>query len=247
MKKIIDYFLSCIFLLYFFILLGVFHIIQVVCFNVFGKKAHKASVDWLNCFITYGYYLTGSTVSFKKLVELPNGRPVIFTANHQSTFDIPSIIWFLREYNPVFVSKIELGKGIPSISYNLQKSGAALIDRKDSKQAIAEILRLSKYIHDNNFSAVIFPEGTRSRNGEMRQFAAGGISALLKRCPNAVVVPVAVGGTGHFNPKGLFPFTSFSKMSWTVLNPIEPAGKSAEEIANEAEKAIREFKANRKK
>ncbi len=246
MKKLIDYIFTGIYVLYFFTILGIFHIAQVICWNVFGRKAHKASVDILNFFIVAGYYLTGSTVRFNKSIELPTDRPIIFAANHQSTFDIPSLIWFLRKYTPIFVAKIELSKGIPSISYNLRKSKAALIDRKDSKQAISEILTMSKYIHENGFSAAIFPEGTRSRNGEMKQFAAGGISALLKKCPNALIVPVAVSGTGHFNPKGLL-FRSFSKMSWDTLTPIEPAGKSAEEIAKLAEDAIRDFKNNRKK
>jgi 1-acyl-sn-glycerol-3-phosphate acyltransferase len=244
MKKIIDYIFTGIFLIYFFLLLAIFHVIQVICFNVFGKKAHKYSVDWLNFFIISGYYLTGSTVSFNQTVELPQNRTIIFTANHQSTFDIPSLIWFLRKYTPIFVAKVELSKGIPSISYNLRKSQAALIDRKDSKQAISEILKLSKYIQENGYSAAIFPEGTRSRNGEMKSFAAGGISALLKRCPDALIVPVAIGGTGHFNPKGLF-FRSFSKMTWTTLAPIESKGRPAEEIAKLAEEAIREFKAKR--
>jgi 1-acyl-sn-glycerol-3-phosphate acyltransferase len=244
MKKILDYLLTGVFLLYFFFILGVFHIIQVICYNVFGKKAHKASVDLLNFFIIAGYYLTGSTFSFKQTTELPKDRSIIFVANHQSTFDIPSLIWFLRKFTPIFVAKIELSKGIPSISYNLRKSQAALIDRKDNKQSITEILRLSKYIQENTYSAAIFPEGTRSRNGEMKPFAAGGISALLKKCPNALVVPIAIGGTGHFNPKGLF-FRSFSKMSWTILTPIEPKGIPAEEVAKQAEDAIKTYKSLR--
>lgn len=245
MKKILDYILTGVFLIYFFILLAIFHVVQIICFNIFGKNAHKTSVDLLNLLIILGYYLTGSTVSFKQTTDLPTNRPIIFAANHQSTFDIPSLIWFLRKFTPIFVAKIELSKGIPSISYNLRKSQAALINRKDSKQAISEILKLSKYIQENGYSAAIFPEGTRSRNGEMKTFASGGISALLKHCPDALVVPVAIGGTGHFNPKGLF-FKSFSKMTWTTLTPIEPKGKTPEEIAKQTEDAIREFKANRK-
>jgi 1-acyl-sn-glycerol-3-phosphate acyltransferase len=241
-KKILDYFLSSLYMVYFGLLLVIFHVLQVVAFNIFGRKAQQKMVFALNCMISYGWYLTGTTIKFRQLFDLPTNRPIIFIANHQSTFDIPAIYWFLRKYQPVFVSKIELAKGIPSISYNLHKSNAALIDRKDGKQAVSEILRLSKYIHDNNFSAVIFPEGTRSRSGEMKQFAAGGINALLKKAPNALIVPIAIQGNNLFDPnKRMFPLVSFSKLSWTVLEPIEPKGKNGEEIANLAQGAIRQI------
>jgi 1-acyl-sn-glycerol-3-phosphate acyltransferase len=240
MKKIIDYILGSVYLVYFGLLLVVFHVLQVIAFTIFGKNAQQKVVFVLNFFITYGWYLTGTRVKFTQSFQLPTDRSIVFIANHQSTFDIPAIYWFLRKHQPIFVSKIELAKGIPSISYNLRKSNSALIDRKDGKQAVSEILRLSKYIGENNYSAVIFPEGTRSRTGEMKPFAAGGINALLKKAPNALVVPIAIKGNNKFDPNGrLFPLVSFSKLSWTVLEPIEPKGKTGEEIANLAHETIR--------
>jgi 1-acyl-sn-glycerol-3-phosphate acyltransferase len=240
MKKILDYVLSCLYLVYFGLVLVVFHVAQVVAFHAFGKPAHKKSVDWMNAFIAFGWYLTGSSIRFQQQPNLPVDRPIIFVANHQSMFDISPIIWFLRRHTPVFVSKIELAHGIPGVSYNLRKSGAALIDRKDPKQAIVEIARLGKFIQQHNFSAVIFPEGTRSSSGQMRPFVTGGVATLLKRAPNALVVPIAVRGTGHFNPKGVFPLRSFSKMSWKVLPGIEPTSRTAEEVVRLAQESITE-------
>jgi 1-acyl-sn-glycerol-3-phosphate acyltransferase len=228
-------------MIYFGLLLVIFHVFQIIAFNVFGRNAQQKMVFVLNFFITYGWYLTGATIKYRQMFDLPTNRPIIFIANHQSTFDIPAIYWFMRKFKPVFVSKIELAKGIPSISYNLHKSNAALIDRKDGKQAVSEILKLSKFINDNNFSAVIFPEGTRSRSGEMKPFAVGGIVALLKKAPNALLVPLAIQGTNLFDPnKKMFPLVSFSKLSWTLLEPIEPKGKTGEEIAQLAQEAIQE-------
>jgi len=238
MKNIIDYLLTIIYLIHFGLSLLFFHVIQSIAFNVFGKKAHKISVDWLNFFLTYGLYLTGAHVSLKNLASLPDNRPIIFVANHQSTFDIPALIWFLRKYHPRFVSKIELAKGVPSISYNLRKSGAALINRKDGKQAITEIARLGKLIQDEKSSAIIFPEGTRTASGIMKPFVAGGVATLLKRAPDALIVPVAINGTGSFNPKGTFPLKSFSNLSWTALPGIEPSGKKVEDVLAEAQAAI---------
>lgn len=237
--KIIDYFLSTIYLIYFCVCLGLFHIVQAIAFNVFGKKAHQTSVDILNAFLCYGWYITGSRITVKKLHEIPENQSVIFVANHQSTFDIPGIIWFFRKYTPIFVSKKELGRGIPSISYNLRVGGAALIDRKDRMQALKEIMRLGKYASENKFSVAIFPEGTRSRNDKLKPFAAGGLATLMRSMPGAVIVPIAIENTGKFNPTGLFPLRSFTHMKWTSLAPIYPINETPEEIVGQCEIAIK--------
>jgi len=241
MKKIVDYILSIVYLLHFGITLIIFHIIQIITFNIFGKKVHKVSVDYLNFFLCFGLYLTGARIRLKHLSVLPQNRPIIFVANHQSTFDIPAMVWLLRKHHPRFVSKIELANGVPSISYNLRKSEAALINRKDGKQAIAEIARLGRLIQEDKSSVIIFPEGTRTASGVMKPFVAGGVATLLKRAPDALVVPVAITGTGAFNPKGIFPLKSFSKLSWTSLPGIEPEGKKVEEVLLEAQAAIQEI------
>ena len=238
MRKLLDYVLSSIYLVYFGVVLLVFHALQVGAFHLLGKDAHKKTVDVMNGFIAYGWYLTGSRIGYRQLTNLPTNRPIIFVANHQSMFDISPIIWFLRRHTPIFVSKVELSHGIPGISYNLRKSGAALIDRTDAKQAISEIARLGKHIQQKSHSAVIFPEGTRSKTGQLRPFATGGVAVLLKRAPAALVVPVVIRGTGHFNPQGLFPLRSFSRMSWTVLPGIEPAGQTPETVVQLVQEAI---------
>lgn len=241
MKKFLDYILGSVYILYFGILLVIFHPIQFIAYEIFGQKAHQKTVEWLNFWIVFGWYLTGSSISFSQKVKLPIDKTIIFISNHQSMFDIPGIIWFLRKNTPLFISKVELSKGIPSISYNLRVGKAALINRDDPKQAIGEIIRFAKYISENNYSGVIFPEGTRSRTGKLKPFAVGGVATLLKKCPGADVVPIAVVNTGKFNPKGIFPLTSFTKMSWATLTPIHTKGKTAEEIVAESEKQISDF------
>ena len=238
MKKIIDYLLSIVYLIHFGLSLLIFHVIQIIAYHVFGKKIHKITVDYLNFFLCFGLCLTGARISLKNLSNVPTARPIIFVPNHQSTFDIPALVWLLRKHHPRFVSKIELAHGVPSISYNLRKSHAALINRKDGKQAITEIARLGKLIQEDKSSVIIFPEGTRTASGVMRPFVAGGVATLLKRAPDALVVPVAINGTGAFNPKGIFPLKSFSKLSWTALPGIEPSGKKVEDILSEAQAAI---------
>lgn len=231
MKRILDYLLSVIYMIHFGATLAFFHVYQVIAFALFGRKIQKIAADHLNFSLTYGLLWTGASIKLEQKEQLPENRPIIFVANHQSTYDISGISWLLRKHTPIFVSKIELAKGIPSVSYNLRKSQAALINRKDGKQAIMEIARLGKHIQENNYSAVIFPEGTRTQSGVMKPFAVGGLATLLKRAPSALIVPVAIQGTGALNPtRGLFPLVSFSRLSWTSLSGIEPSGRTAEEL-----------------
>lgn len=239
MRKIFGYILTPVFYLVFGLLLVIFHGIQWLCLKLGGYGPHKRSVDILNLFLTGSYYLLGNSVRWKNRQELPLDRPIIFVANHQSMFDIPPLICFLRKHHAKFISKIELTKGIPSVSFNLKHGGGANIDRKDSKQSIAEILKLAGNMKKNNWSVVIFPEGTRSRAGVMKSFHVGGIATILKKVPDALIVPVAISHSWRMQRYGGFPIDTFVRMTWEVLTPIEPDGRSAEELVLEAEQAIR--------
>jgi 1-acyl-sn-glycerol-3-phosphate acyltransferase len=192
MNKVLGYIFSPIHYLFFGFFICLFHPIQWLCYNLGGQEAHKKSVDLLNFFLVGTYYLMGSSMNFKNTYQLPSHRPIIFIANHQSLYDIPPLIWFLRKHHAKFISKIELTKGIPSISFNLKYGGGANIDRKDSKQAVAEILKLAERMKKNNWSTVIFPEGTRSKDGKLKPFAIGGVATILKKAPNALIVPIVI-------------------------------------------------------
>ena len=234
----IRYVFSTVYFVYFCLLLLFFHGWQHLAFRLGGRRAQKRVSDWMNALIMYGWVLTGSGHRFRVVGTLPTGQPLIFVANHQSMFDISPIAWYLRRHNPVFVSKLELGRGTPAVSYNLRQSGAALVDRNDPRQALAELTRLGQRLQAGGCSVVIFPEGTRSRDGKPRPFTSGGLAILLRNCPTALVVPVAIAGTGHFNPEGLFPLRPFSRMTWTVLPPLNPVGHTAETLVRQAESLI---------
>ena len=154
--------------------------------------------------------------------------------------DITPLIWFLRKYHAKFISKIELTKNIPSISFNLKHGGGANIDRKDRKQSLGEIMKLGERMKVNNWSAVIFPEGTRSKEqGKMKAFQVGGIVTLLKKEPNALIVPIAIENSWKLVQNGTIWLHAFIPLKFTVLTPIEPAGKELDAVVNEAEIAIK--------
>lgn len=239
MRKFFGYILTPIHYLYFGLILVVFHPIQWLSLKLGGYSSHKRSVDILNWFLTSSFYILGNTVKFINHQHLPTDRSIIFIANHQSMYDIPPLIYFLRKHHAKFISKIELASGIPSISFNLKHGGAANIDRKDPKQSIAEILKLATNMREKTWSTLIFPEGTRSRNGIMKPFAVGGIATILKKVPDALVVPIVINNSWKMVQYGSFPLNTFIPMSWEVLSPIEPEGLNAEEVVKLAEEAIK--------
>ena len=239
MRKFFGFILSPFVVIAFFLVLIVFQPIQWVCYKFFGYAAHKRSVDILNLCLLRTVYLAGNTVKFINRQNLPVGRPIIFLANHQSMFDIPPLIYYLRKYHAKFISKIELTKGIPSISYNLKYGGGANIDRNDSRQSVGELIKLGVRMKENKWSAVIFPEGTRSKDGQVKTFHVGGIATILKKCPEALLVPIAISGTWKITRYGYYPLGVFERMTWEVLEPIEPNGRPAEDLVKEAEDRIR--------
>ncbi|MGK6349883.1 lysophospholipid acyltransferase family protein [Parapedobacter sp. DT-150] len=240
MKKILGYILSPVFYLLFGIVITVFHPIQWLCLKLGGYQAHKNAVDVLNCCLVACYYVLGNTVKFSNKQQLPTDRPILFVANHQSMYDIPPLIFFLRKHHGKFISKIELTKGIPSISFNLRHGGAANIDRKDPKQSIAEILKLANNMKTKNWSAFIFPEGTRAKTGKIKPFNVGGIATILKKVPNVLIVPVAINHSWEMVRYGFFPLNTLTRMSWEVLTPIEPQGLGTEEVVAQVEASIKE-------
>ncbi len=224
MQKILAYPLTAVYFLFFGLALLLFHPIQWVCFNYIGYNAHKASVSILNLCLLRCTHFLGTTYKFKNPYQLPTDRPLIIVSNHQSMNDIPPIIWFMRKYHPKFVSKIELGKGIPSVSYNLRHGGSVLIDRKDSKQALVQIAKLGKYIEQHNRSAVIFPEGTRSRTGHPKKFQPTGLKILMKNAPSALIVPLSINNSWKMLRYGKFPYGLGNHLTFDVQQPIENDG-----------------------
>lgn len=239
MKKVLSYLWSPVYLLFFGLVLLVFHPVQMVCRRIGGYPLRKKSVDIMNFLLVYGLYILGSRIRFKGFDQLPQDRPLIIVSNHQSTFDIPPIVIGFRKHHPKFVSKIELGKGIPSISYNLRYGGSALIDRKNPRQAIVEIMKLGKHIEKENYSASIFPEGTRSKNGEVKHFQHAGIASLLKYAPSSWIVPLVIDGNSELIQNGYYPLALGVPLTYTALPAIDPTGRDPKELTEEIELKIK--------
>jgi len=238
MEKIISYPISIIYYLVFFLLLIIFHPVQWICFNIFGYQAHKKSVDILNFGLVRATLILGTTYKVEGREKVPAGVPLIIVANHQSMNDIPPIIWFMRKFHPKFISKKELGKGIPSVSYNLRHGGSVLIDRKDPKQALPTIKGMAEYIQKYNRSAVIFPEGTRSKTGEPKKFSENGLKILCKFAPSAYIVPISINNSWKLDRYGKFPLGLGNRLTFTIQEPFAIKNIPFEEVMERTENAV---------
>lgn len=228
--KLISIPLSICFYVFYGLAITIMHPVQWICYNFFGYQAHHNSVRILDWILIQSTRVLGTRYSFEGKEKLPKNVPLIFVSNHQSMFDISPLEWYFSKFHPKFISKIELGKNIPSVSYNLQKGGSVLIDRKDARQALSEIKKLSHYIEKHKRSAIIFPEGTRSRDGKLKPFKDNGIRVLLKYAPSALIVPITINNSWKIAENGAFPLSLGKKFQLFAHAPISPKDYEFEEL-----------------
>ena len=223
MEKFLAYPLTILYLMVFGLTLLVFHPIQWLCFEVFGYSAHKKSVDALQFCLMRCLNILGTTFTWNNPYDISTEQPLLIVSNHQSMYDISPIMWYMRKHHVKFVAKKELGKGIPSVSHNLRHGGSVLIDRKDPRQALPAMIAFGEYIERTNRAAVIFPEGTRSKDGRPKPFRTRGLEVLVKTVPSALIVPVTVNNSWKMLRYGKFPMGIGNHITFTVHRPLEIA------------------------
>jgi 1-acyl-sn-glycerol-3-phosphate acyltransferase len=162
--------------------------------NRVGGVYDWAGTDWARDILR----AARTPVVAEGLENIPRDRPVIYASNHSSMFDI----WALFATLPGslrFVAKQELFK-IPLLSRAMRAVGHIPIDRAAHKKAFAAYDEAARMIQRGTSSIVVFPEGTRSRTGELLPFknAPFGL-AIAAQVP---VVPVYVHHTFEILPKG---------------------------------------------
>lgn len=189
--RLVDWVFTLPFLLAFGAILAVFDPLQRVA-RLFGPRPHEIVVGLLQTSLVAAFRLCGTRLVVERDEQVRPHTPYILVANHQSMFDIPIFGALLFTNFPKYVAKHTLAHWIPSISYNLRRGGNALIDRDDRGQAVDAIRELGARSEQRGVSVVIYPEGTRSRAGELRAFKRAGTAALLGAAPTLPVVPVTI-------------------------------------------------------
>lgn len=239
MKNILSYIITPVYLLIFALLLVIFHPVQMFTNWIWGYPVRKKVVDVLNFCLLYSLWILGTRITFRGFEKIPQNRPLIIVANHQTLLDIVAIVVGFRKNHPKFISKAELGKGIPSVSYNLRHGGSVLIDRKKGAQSVKDIMMLGKHIEKETYAACIFPEGTRTKDGSVKTFQPAGVASLIRTAPSAIVVPLAIDGNYDIMKKGYYPIKLGGHLKFTVLDPIEPKGLNVDELTLQIENMIK--------
>jgi 1-acyl-sn-glycerol-3-phosphate acyltransferase len=217
--RAVDWILTIPFLVAFGAILLVFDPLQRVA-RLFGQRPQEIVAGALQVALVWAFRLSGARIQVERSPLVRPNASYVFIANHQSMFDIPILGSVLFTNFPKYVSKRELAHWIPSISYNLRRGGNALIDRGDREQATREIRRLGEQIQERGVSAVIYPEGTRARTGELGHFKPAGALTLLEAAPDTAVVPVVIDGSWKLLRFNLLPVPFGTRIRIRIDPPI---------------------------
>jgi 1-acyl-sn-glycerol-3-phosphate acyltransferase len=141
----------------------------------------------------------GAKLDVKGGDELSKEESYVFVCNHLSYLDIPALFRAIP-HNLHFVAKKEI-KWVPFIGWYMYATEMIFVDRSDRKKAIASLDRAGKLIKKGK-DVLMFPEGTRSRIGEIGEFKKGPFMLATKA--DIAVVPVSISGTESVLPAGKF-------------------------------------------
>lgn len=239
MKRARDWIFTVPFLLTFGLILLVFDVAQRIA-RLFGQRPQEYVAGALQVSLVWSFHLCGTRLAVERSLRVRPHMPYLIIANHQSMFDIPIFGALLFSNFPKYVSKKELAKWIPSISYNLRRGGNALIDRGDPGQAVEAIQMLANEVRRRGVSAVIFPEGTRARHGALGKFRPRGTLALLEAAPDTPVVPVCVDQSWRLLRHNLMPVPFGTRVRVWIGDPIPRRhGEDPEALLATVEEQIR--------
>ncbi len=187
------------------------------------KEAHRNYIVAATTFWSRTLFaVAGVKLRLRGRENLPDHERICFISNHQSYGDIPVFIGFLGR-RVGFIAKKELAR-VPILATWIKALNCVFIDRGRAMQAMRGIEEGMARIEEGR-SIVLFPEGTRAKDGRMKTFKAGGILMAMRH--NITIVPVTIDGlyrvyelTGKVTP---------AEVTVTIHPPIEPSGLSREE------------------
>lgn len=147
---------------------------------------YKCSNSWANSLLR----LAGVKVNVHGIENIPEDETVLFVGNHQGNFDIPIYITQIPKIIG-FISKVEVEK-LPVVRTWMKFMYCVFMDRSNLRKSGEAIIRGVKNLKTGH-SMVIFPEGTRSKGGPIKEFKAGSFKLATKsKCP---IVPVTMDGS----------------------------------------------------
>lgn len=137
-------------------------------------------------------FVSGCKVTYKGLDRIPKDTAVMYVGNHASFFDVILTYPILPGYAG-YIAKKEFEK-VPILSHAMKLHYSVFLDRNSVKDGMKTILNAIENIK-SGASMFIFPEGTRSRDGNMAEFKEGSMKIAVKTgCP---IIPVAISNTAE--------------------------------------------------
>ena len=194
----------------FFGLLGIFA-------SIFESNKGKTLGHCARLWGKFILLFTGVRYSVKGLDNLDPNGPYIFACTHASGYDVPLAFAGLP-YWLISIAKIEL-KSVFILGWVMETAGHIFVDRKRSENAIASLEKSKKSLINNPRSILLFPEGTRTMDGELGFFKRGGL--MLSLDTGIPIVPVGLVGTFEMLKKGTWSFKN-QPLEIRVGNPIHP-------------------------
>jgi 1-acyl-sn-glycerol-3-phosphate acyltransferase len=162
-------------------------------FSRTGNSVHLVARFWAKTIL----WVSGIRVTVTGIHRIKDLNSCIFMSNHESNYDIPVLLSHLpRQFR--WLAKAELFR-IPIFGRSMSGAGYISIDRSDRESAFQSLARAAETIHGGT-SVMIFPEGTRSRDGRLLPYKKGGfVMAIDAQVP---IVPIVIQGTHDIMPKG---------------------------------------------
>lgn len=157
----------------------------------------------------------------------------VFVANHQGAFDIFTIYGYLG-HNFRWMMKKSLEK-IPLVGYACRTAGHIYVDNS-RPSAVRETMETAEKRLAGGMSVVVFPEGSRTRDGKMHQFRRGAYALAVEFA--LPVVPLTIDGAYQVMPRGRN-LPRPGKITLTIHKPIYPAEGSTHDLASIMEESYR--------
>lgn len=179
-------------------------------------------------------WLSFVRVSVRGRENISTGRSYVFVANHQGAYDIFAIYGWLG-HNFKWLMKASLRK-IPMVGYACYKAGHIYVDRGSTSGIKRTMIEAEKQL-SKNMSVVVFPEGSRSRNGRVGVFKRG--AYMLATEFNLPVVPISIDGAYKVMPRTA-KLPRPGHIILTIHRPIEPTadGHDLKALMDESRAAI---------
>ena len=222
--------LTLIFAVYTIVVLTFFFILSfvalIVCYP-FDKR--RRVVHELSRWLCFSWWYAPFTWRRKisGLENVDKNKPYVIVINHNSMVDIIAL-YFVR-LNFRWVSKQEVFR-MPYIGPMLWMHGDIAIKRGRAAESMAKVIRDGKMWLDRGVSVAIFPEGTRSKDGEIHNFKAGAF--ILAKDAGVPILPIVLDGTSSLVRKGWM-------INWrnvTTIKVLPPI--PAEEVAERSIKEV---------